>query len=121
MWEHRTLVAYQKALAAAVELGGVAREALATRRDLAWQLQRASASIVLNIAEGADEIAPLDKSRFYRIARRSAAECDAILDLLSGAMGEGFAPSRAQLLEVRIMLNGLVRRTGPQAITRPEP
>ena len=111
MWEHRSLIACQKAHAAAVDLGNVARTALATRRDLAWQLQRASASIVLNIAEGADEIAPLQKTQFYRIARRSAAECDAILDIMSGNIGEGFATSRAQLLEVRVLLNGLVRRT----------
>jgi len=38
-------------------------------------------SIVLNIAEGAGEFAPAEKMRFYRMARRSAAECAALLDL----------------------------------------
>ncbi|SRR5712691_2632810 len=39
---------------------------LATLRD---QLDRASISIVLHTAEGAGRFAPLDKARFYSIAR----------------------------------------------------
>ena len=83
------------------------------RRDLASQLRRASASIVLNVAEGADEIAPPEKSRFFRIARRSGAECAAILDLLAGTClpNETFAPERQQLDEVRRLLTGLLRRS----------
>jgi four helix bundle protein len=46
--------------------------------DLADQLRRASTSIVLNIAEGAGEYSPKDKAKFYRFAKRSAAECSAI-------------------------------------------
>lgn len=38
------------------------------------QLQRAANSIVLNLAEGAGEFAPLEKARFYRMAKRSATE-----------------------------------------------
>jgi len=49
--------------------------------NLADQLQRATASIVLNIAEGAGEFAGADKARFYRIAKRSATECAAALDV----------------------------------------
>jgi four helix bundle protein len=33
----------------------------------------------LNIAEGAGEFSPSEKARFYRMARRSATECAAIL------------------------------------------
>ncbi|HWV58403.1 MAG TPA: four helix bundle protein [Longimicrobiales bacterium] len=46
------------------------------------QLQRAAMSIALNIAEGAGEFSRQDKTRFYRIARRSATECAAILDAM---------------------------------------
>src|SRR5215470_19794090 len=46
------------------------------------QLDRASVSIVLNIAEGAGRFSPADKARFYGIARGSATECAAIVDLL---------------------------------------
>ncbi len=52
------------------------------RSDLINQVQRAAASIPLNIAEGAGEFAPKEKSRFYRIAKRSATECSAVLDTL---------------------------------------
>jgi four helix bundle protein len=47
------------------------------------QLDRASVSIVLNIAEGAGRRTPADKAHFYVIARGSATECAAVLELLS--------------------------------------
>ena len=45
------------------------------------QLRRAALSILLNLAEGATETEPKEKARMYRLARRSAAECGAALDL----------------------------------------
>jgi four helix bundle protein len=45
------------------------------------QLQRAASSISLNIAEGAGEFSKNEKARFYRMAKRSATECAAILDI----------------------------------------
>jgi four helix bundle protein len=53
----------------------------AGRNALADQLDRASISIPLNIAEAAGELARREKARFYRMARRSATECAAILDI----------------------------------------
>ncbi len=47
---------------------------------LADQLRRAATSISLNVAEGAGEFSPREKVRFYRMAKRSATECAAILD-----------------------------------------
>jgi four helix bundle protein len=44
------------------------------------QVRCASMSVTLNTAEGAGEFAPKEKSRFYRIARRSATEAAAVLD-----------------------------------------
>lgn len=38
-------------------------------------------SIPLNMAEGAGEYAIDEKSRFYRMAKRSATECASILDV----------------------------------------
>ena len=51
--------------------------------QLVDQLVRASSSICLNIAEGAGEFSRPEKNRFYRIARRSAWETSAAVDLLS--------------------------------------
>ena len=44
------------------------------------QLLRAALSIKLNISEAAIEYKPKEKARMYRLARRSACECAAILD-----------------------------------------
>lgn len=77
------------------------------------QLDRASVSIALNIAEGAGRFSPLDKARFYAIARGSATECGAVVDLLL-ARGLVAAPRHreARILIVRIvqMLTRLIAR-----------
>ncbi len=62
-------------------------------RSVADQLIRAASSIMLNIAEGAGEYSSPEKARFYRMARRSAWECAAILDVL-----EVGNPNRAEFL-----------------------
>ena len=49
--------------------------------SLADQLKRASWSIPLNIAEGCGKNRINDKKRFYAIARGSAMECAAIIDV----------------------------------------
>jgi four helix bundle protein len=51
------------------------------RAYLADQLQRAGTSVPLNITEGAGEYSGSEKSRFYRMAKRSATECAAIFDV----------------------------------------
>ena len=51
------------------------------RAYLTDQLQRAGTSISLNIAEGSGEFSVNEKSRFYRMAKRSATESAAILDV----------------------------------------
>jgi four helix bundle protein len=68
------------------------------------QLDRASISIVLNIAEGAGRFSPADKARFYAIARGSATECAAIVDIVIGR-GLATAPAcqQARSLLVRIV------------------
>jgi four helix bundle protein len=77
------------------------------------QLVRASASIVLNTAEGSGRRTPADKGRFFAIARGSATECAAILDV---ARASGIASptecSRGRDLLVRVvqMLTRLCQR-----------
>ena len=48
------------------------------------QLDRASSSIVLNLAEGHGRTTAKDRARFYQIAYGSLRECQAILDLSRG-------------------------------------
>ena len=51
------------------------------------QFLRAALSIQLNIAEGSADYHPKEKAHFYRIARRSAHECCAVLDNLDVVLG----------------------------------
>jgi four helix bundle protein len=46
------------------------------------QLRRASLSVPLNIAEGAGRTTEADAARHYAIARGSAMECAAVLDII---------------------------------------
>jgi four helix bundle protein len=50
---------------------------------LADQLRRAAMSIPLNIAEAAGKSTAKDRAHFHAIARGSAMECGAILDVVS--------------------------------------
>ena len=50
--------------------------------DLRDQLRRASTSVPLNIAEASGKTSAVDRARFHAIARGSALECAAILDVL---------------------------------------
>ncbi len=79
---------------------------------LSDQLRRASISVCLNIAEGAGEFRSREKARFYRIARRSATECAAILDILRrlNAVADRDLSQGEQILhEIVSMLTGLIK------------
>jgi len=58
-------------------LGAVSAKAAAKE-----QLDRASTSIPLNIAEGNGKFSARDRARFFEVARGSALECAACLDVL---------------------------------------
>jgi four helix bundle protein len=61
--------------------------------DLRDQLRRASMSIPLNIAEASGKTGPADRAHFHAIARGSALECGAILDVF--LLLEAIPPSAA--------------------------
>lgn len=66
--------------------------------------------MVLNLAEGANEFSPKEKIRFYRMARRSAGECMAALDLADRVLApHPRTPDAKSLLdEVIAMLTTLI-------------
>jgi four helix bundle protein len=85
----------------------------AGRAHLKDQLDRAGTSIVLNIAEGAGEFSLPDKQRFYRMAKRSATETSAIIDII-GRRGQAAAdqlqPIQDLIIRVVSMLTKLAAR-----------
>ena len=60
-------------------------------REIRDQLKRAAMSIPLNIAEGVGKTSAPDRARFHAIARGSAMECAALLDVCRVA---GFVPQQ---------------------------
>jgi four helix bundle protein len=81
------------------------------RVELSDQLDRASLSAALNIAEGAGLSTPRARVRHYAIARGSAVECLACLDLLElEACVASLPEARATILRLLMVLSGLIRR-----------
>jgi len=81
--------------------------------SLADQLKRAAWSIPLNIAEGCGKSSINDKRRFYSIARGSAMECAAIIDVcqvLKIDDIQSFKQGKALLIRIVSMLTKLCQR-----------
>ena len=76
------------------------------------QLDRASTSIVLNLAEGNGKHTSSDRCRFFDISRGSALECAAALDVLA-SQGRCeltvVALGKARLRGIVSMLVGLIK------------
>ncbi len=80
-FDHEKLEAYQEAIAFIAWLSAIL-EGTVRIGEVKEQLDRASTSIPLNIAEGNGKYAPKDRCRFFDIAHGSALECAAGLDVL---------------------------------------
>ena len=114
-FDHERLDVYRVALDFLVTASNIVENLPKGRAYLADQLNRAATSIVLNIAEGAGEFSPADKARFYRIARRSATESAACLDVcakLSLIDQNQHSAGRDQLLRLVAMLVRLSKPSG---------
>jgi four helix bundle protein len=114
-FDHERLDVYKVALDFIATVSDIIESLPKGRAYLADQLNRASTSIVLNIAEGAGEFSAADKARFYRMACRSATESAAILDVcrkLSIVNDNAYNPGRERLLRIVSMLVRLCRSSG---------
>ena len=87
--DHEDLDVYRVSLQFVEDVHNLAKQLPAGNAHLTDQLLRAATSISLNIAEGAGEYSRAEKKRFYRMAKRSASESTAALDVLQNKTGSG--------------------------------
>jgi four helix bundle protein len=116
-FDHEKLDVYQEAIAFCGWVGEFlnAISAKAAAKD---QLDRASTSIPLNIAEGNGKFSAKDRARFLEMARGSALECAACLDVLlvrKLATEEQVVSSKQRLARIVQMLIGLLRKFSERA------
>ena len=116
-FDHEKLDVYQESIAfcgwVGEFLGGISAKASA--KD---QLDRASTSILLNIAEGNGKFSARDRSRFFEMARGSELESAACLDVLEVrklTTEEQVIPAKEQFSRIVQMLIGLLRRFSERA------
>jgi four helix bundle protein len=116
-FDHEKLDVYQEAIAFCGWVGDLLAQisAKAAAKD---QLDRASTSIPLNIAEGNGKFSARDRGRFLEMARGSALECAACLDVLlvrKLTTEEQVVTAKERLARIVQMLIGLLRRFSERA------
>ncbi len=92
-FDHEKLEVYRESISFIARLSGLLESSVKIG-DVRDQLDRASTSIPLNIAEGNGKYLPKDRCRFFDIADGSALECAAGLDIL-------VAKSKSTLTQIR--------------------
>jgi four helix bundle protein len=116
-FDHEKLDVYQESIVFRSWVGDLLSEIIskAAAKD---QLNRASTSLPLNIAEGNGKFSDADRSRFLKIARGSALECAACLDVLVARRliaAERIVPAKEQLARIVKMLMGMLKRFSGRA------
>ena len=123
LFDHEKLEVYREALAFVAWAEPILRrvpKSLAVRD----QLDRASTSVVLNLAEGNGKFTAGDRCRFFDIARGSALECAAALDVLaakSHCEPPEAAAGKERLRRVVSMLVGLIKANSDYRLHDGEP
>jgi four helix bundle protein len=117
-FDHERLVAYQRGIQF-VAWASQVLEGVPQKLAVHDQLDHASTSIPLSIAEGNAKYTPPGRCRYFDTARGSALECAACLDVLV-AKGRStldqVREGKALLLETVSLLVGLIRRISPDRL-----
>jgi four helix bundle protein len=115
-FDHEKLSVYQESIKFVVWSDEIL-ETLPKNLAVHGQLDRAATSISLNIAEGNGKYTAADQCRFFDIARGSALECAACLDVLVAKKKLVEAgPGKTILVRIVSMLVGLIRSTSPDRV-----
>lgn len=110
-FDHEKLIVYQKSLEFAEWANELIRK-VKVKVSAIDNLDRASTSVTLNIAEGNGKYTSKDRCRFFDISRGSALECSACLDILVAKKllrKEDILEGKKVLKEVVSMLVGLIK------------
>jgi len=116
-FDHERLDVYQESIAFCGWVGDLLND-VAGKAAAKDQLDRASTSLPLNIAEGNGKFSTADRARFLEIARGSALECAACLDVLAVRKlisPERIIPAKEQLVRIVNMLMGMLKRFSGRA------
>ena len=120
---HEKLEVYREAIAFVAWLSALL-EGTVRAGDVKDQLDRASTSIPLNIAEGNGKYTPRDRCRFFDIAHGSSLECAGGLDVLVAKVrltSEQIRPGKEGLQKIVRMLIGLIKRNSTRDYERGNP
>ena len=116
-FDHEKLDVYQESIAFCVWVGELLNQ-ISGKAAAKDQLDRASTSLPLNIAEGNGKFSRVDRARFLEIARGSALECAACLDVLAVRKliaTEEILPAKERLVRIVNMLMGMLKRFSGRA------
>src|SRR5438552_2036515 len=116
-FDHEKLDVYQQSIAFCGWAGDIVAT-ISVKTAAKDQLDRASTSIPLNIAEGNGKFSANDRARFLEIARGSALECAACLDVLVKRKlinADEVGSAKVQLAGIVRMLIGLLKRFSERA------
>jgi four helix bundle protein len=122
-FDHEKLEVYREAIAFIAWLSAILEGAVRIG-DVKDQLDRASTSIPLNIAEGNGKYSPKDRCRFFDIAHGSALECAAGLDVLVAKeklTPTQIRPGKERLQKIVRMLMGLIKRNSTREYEKNDP
>ncbi len=111
-FSHEKLIVYKRSLEFIELTNDIFNNSGNVRINALDQLDRASTSIPLNIAEGTGKYTGKDKCRYYDIARGSTLECAACLDVLfirKKISKELVEKGKEILIEIVSMLVGLIK------------
>ncbi len=122
VFDHERLEVYQVSIDFVSWVGDLIDGPLSSCRISAvGQLDRASTSIPLNIAEGNGKRTTKDRCRYLDTSRGSAFECAASLDALVARRKLSEAdvrPGKKRLLSIVRMLTKLIQRLDPSALQK---